>query len=189
MIITPTCSRAQDKYVAASKTFLTESKLVEALSSVYGEHDVSTQKKFTFGKRWIRVDCCIESTRQVYEFQGGQHYTNRVNIYNDENRRKNLKAAGYEMVDVPYFIQLSPGVLEVLGLPSDIPVPQFPSGFISPRAELPAQFPEPGLHRFEQDLKRFPSEKESIRESLRSRAAILKVPVEIVCPEFDRLFD
>lgn len=92
----------------------------------------------------------------IVEFDGDEHYRSVRKILGDVEREAVFAEAGYRVVCVPYFVQLTRPVITDLfgGLAQDHgDFLNFPHGFIADRVVMPADFCEAGIVRFERDLR------------------------------------
>ena len=62
----------------------------------------------------LRPDCRSESLKLIIEFDGLQHYTNPSVIVDDRVKTKVYEDGGYKVVRIPYFIQLTNEVVEIM---------------------------------------------------------------------------
>jgi len=88
----------------------------------------------------------------ICEFDGYHHYQDAFTIKRDMEKDIIAKNLGYKVVRFPYWIQLTSETLKIFfGL--DVEITQdFPHGFISKKALLPASFCELGVDRFLKEL-------------------------------------
>jgi hypothetical protein len=114
------------------------------------------------------------------EFDGYLHYTKSKSVLDDKRKDEIVAGAGYKIVRIPYFIQLSAKTIKTLFGAKVAWKQEFPHGFVSnePTVVLPADFCEAGLERFKQELKLFSSVKKDIIDSFKLR----KEPIDAVLP-------
>ena len=135
-------------------------------------------------KRRFRPDYRGERHRIVVEFDGDQHYQRAAHVIQDAERDKVITDAGYRVIRIPYFVQLTPETIRLLfgDLVSDqSPFKDFPHGFIADTVVFPADFCELGIDRFLADLDKFSCVKNEILDSLK-QAAIERGDWRIVYP-------
>ena len=109
--------KAADKAGIDSKTGLHRTGLEEYLAVIFPEipADEWVHDKCVPGlKRKIRPDYRCERLKLIVEFDGLPHYKNPNTIKKDEEKDKIYKDAGYKVVRIPYFIQLTNEVIEKL---------------------------------------------------------------------------
>lgn len=110
-----------------------------------------------------RYDYINYDLKLIVEFDGYGHYTNTKVILNDYEKDKIAASLGFNLIRIPYFIQLKSETIEKLfsEYTSDYrDFNDYPDGFIDKNVTLPAQFCELGQERFlnylescEEDLK------------------------------------
>lgn len=92
----------------------------------------------------------------IVEFDGYLHYTQAKRILQDNEKDANAIKFGYNVIRIPYFVQLSPSMIKEL---FNLSIPEYqqiyPHGFIDTKACLPADFCELGIEKFKNDLVRF----------------------------------
>jgi len=115
---------------------------------------------------------CVEM-KLVVEFDGPAHYTKPSVILKDDEYRRIFVEAGYEVVRIPYFIQLSTEVLVRLFGTSRQFKQRYPHGFVEENAVLPAEFCCLGVERFIADIELFSFIRDDILKSLEQRLAVL----------------
>ena len=111
----------------------------------------------------------IKGQVTVVEFDGDEHYRNTLKIKADEEKDKVAREHGYQVVRVPYWVQLTTETLaHYFCLSADIQQ-DFPHGFVRTKL-FPASFCELGLLRFSRELSSLPvSVREAVLASLRER--------------------
>lgn len=113
-------------------------------------------------KLGTRPDYGSESLKMIVEFDGLPHYTNPDVILKDIQNTQNYEKAGYRVVRIPYFIQLSKdAVKELFGV--DIGQELFddsiPSLGLKGR-NTPAYLCHEGVRRMAREFARFPHQYE-----------------------------
>lgn len=148
--------------------YLTEERLGEILQQAIGSNDFVRNKSVpnSINKR-RRPDYRSEKYKLILEFDGDSHYTKAKRIKMDKEKDEEYSSLGYRIYRIPYFIQITEGILkEIFGRKISFRQ-KYPHGFIDSRALLPADFCELGVQAFMEDLKRFSIYREQILESLR----------------------
>lgn len=103
-----------------------------------------------------RPDYRNDFYKLIVEFDGYQHYTSAKRILDDKKKDDDAIKAGYKVIRIPYFVQLSTdSIFELFSLKIENYVQTYPHGFIDPKAILPADFCELGLKKFKSDLVKF----------------------------------
>jgi hypothetical protein len=120
-------------------------------------------------RRRFRPDYRSERHRLIVEFDGDQHYRSAKHVIEDAMRDQILTDAGYRVLRIPYFVQMTEPVIG--GLFGDLvadrrPFKDFPHGFIADTVVFPADFCELGVERFLADLSRFAAIRTDILASL-----------------------
>ncbi len=109
----------------------------------------------------------------IVEFDGPTHYTKPSVVIKDEEHRRIFVEAGYEVVHIPYFVQLSTEVIVRLFGTSRQFKQRYPHGFVEEHAVLPAEFCCLGIERFIADMERFSFIRDGILKSLEQKLAVL----------------
>lgn len=152
-----------------NNVYLTEDLLSSSLQQIIpGQwiHD----KKF-IGR--TRPDFRNDAVKLIVEFDGSTHYTSAKRIVADKAKDFAESQAGYKVVRIPYFVQLSAQTIKLL-FSIDVKWTQtYQHGFIDKNCILPADFCELGISKFKADLKRFSLFKVEILESLERKIQIL----------------
>ena len=108
----------------------------------------------------IRPDYRSESLKTIIEFDGLPHYTSPDNILKDVINTKIYESAGYKVVRIPYFIQLTNEVVkELFGI--EVQEPLFDSKQHSISHEwknTPAYLCVEGVFRMAEEYLRFPQQ-------------------------------
>ena len=90
--------------------------------------------------RQFRPDYRSEKYKLIVEFDGDQHYRSAKHIIEDKTRVQILADAGYRVIRIPYFVQLTePVVSELFGNSIVVrePFKNFPHGFIADTVVFP----------------------------------------------------
>lgn len=156
--------------------YLTELSLGRFLRERLDDEVVADSVVPGIGRRF-RPDYRSERHRLVVEFDGDQHYRSAGHVLRDQERDALLRAAGYAVVRIPYFVQLDATTIGHLfcALVTDrSPFKSFPHGFIAEKVVMPADFCELGVQRFVADLQWFAAVAKEIAESLRAAEARLR---------------
>lgn len=143
------------------KDYLNEYGLGENyIKPMYG-NDVICDKQFPGHK--FRPDFRIDSQKLIVEYDGFYHYTDPKVIMFDIKKAEILNQAGYKIVRIPYFVQLtSQNIIEEVFKIHGIDISNldftgvnyidYPQGFISDDCHLPAEYCELGINRFDGDI-------------------------------------
>ena len=169
--------------------YLTQSKLASVTLSVTDAHDwIGTELKIpnAISNRYRWDMGLILNGKQTYvEFGGSQHYCNANAIWRDHRKDKIVSDAGFEIIRIPYWVQLTTQTMNYyFGL--DVEIQQdFPHGFIDKKAEVPASFCEMGIKRFISEFDALPDNiKFDVAVSLENKAKTMDMsyvaPSEIV---------
>lgn len=159
----------------AEEDYLTEASLGRFLRERL-DGDVIADSVVPDLRRRFRPDYRSERHRLVVEFDGDQHYRSAGHVLRDQERDVVLRAAGYSVVRIPYFVQLDATTIAQLFGPlvtDRSAFKRFPHGFIAEKVVMPADFCELGVQRFSADLQCFATVAEDIAESLRAAEARL----------------
>ena len=154
--------------------YLTENSLGDILEVLFPEQVWGHDKKFKCNDELynIRPDYCCHNLKMIVEFDGPDHYTKANVIQADLRKDMLVKSLGYQVIRVPYFIQLKTDAIKYL---FDIDVDfnyGFKHGFISKGVPLPASFCQQGVWKFKDllsDLGHESSIFKEIKESLISK--------------------
>lgn len=150
------------------KAYLTERALGRFLRERLDPHVFASVKVPGIAQRF-RPDYRSEPYKIIAEFDGPQHYQSARHVILDAERDRILTAAGYQVVRIPYFVQLAEPIISLLfgdRIKDRSSFKEFPQGFIDPRVVYPADFCELGIGRFLADLERFAPIRADIEQSL-----------------------
>jgi len=120
--------------------------------------DIISNTRVPTINRLFRPDYRSEKHKLIVEFDGDQHYRSAKHVIEDKLRDQILTDAGYLMIRIPYFIQMTEPVIGLLfgdRIARRDPFKDFPHGFIADTVVFPADFCEVGVTRFLDDLNRF----------------------------------
>jgi len=132
----------------------------------------------------FRPDYRSERHKLIVEFDGDQHYRRAIHVIGDAARDAIFIGVGYRIIRIPYFVQLTPPIIEIFFgdfLENYSNFKDYPHGFIDERVIFPADFCEIGIERFRSDLERFSPIRTDIEQSLR-RACAAKGDWRLVYP-------
>lgn len=155
--------------------YLTEASLGRFLRERLDSDVVADSVVPGLGRRF-RPDYRSEHHQLVVEFDGDQHYRSAGHVLRDQERDVVLRAAGYSVVRIPYFVQLDAATIGLLFgtlVTDQSAFKSFPHGFIAEKVVMPADFCELGVQRFSDDLGRFAVVADKIAQSLRAAEARL----------------
>lgn len=156
--------------------YLTEASLGRFLRERLDRDVIADSVIPGLGRRF-RPDYRSERHRLVVEFDGDQHYRSAGHVLRDQERDGVLRAAGYSVVRIPYFVQLDAMTIGQLfgSLVTDQSAfKSFSHGFVAEKVVMPADFCELGVQRFVADLQRFAAVAKDIAASLRAAEARLE---------------
>lgn len=139
---------------------LNETILGEYLKVIYPDHEIIRDKIIPNSNCRFRPDYRIEELKLLVEFNGFSHFSSSATIIRDERKTAIYKALGYRIINIPYFIQLDARMLEIyFGVDGVKAQPsEYPHGFISKVALLPADFCALGIKSFHLILASLPLE-------------------------------
>jgi len=116
-----------------------------------------------------RPDYRCDKLKIIIEFDGDQHYRSVKKIKSELAKDQIFQQIGYNVVRIPYFVQISQLTIEKL-FSRHINFKQtFPHGFIDKKFIMPCDFCELGIKKFEMDLERFDYIKIEIIKSLKDK--------------------
>ena len=104
---------------------------------------------------------------------GDEDYWSATHVIGDVERDEIISQAGYQVIRIPYFVQLTPATIDHLFgmLVTDCsPFKDFPHGFIADTVVFPADYCELGIDRFLRDIEEFSCVKKEILDSLEAAA-------------------
>ena len=153
--------------------YLVQAKLEEALMAIVGAAAWRGREVQVVSGRRQRWDMVYETSagRMAVEFDGDEHYRHTLKMKIDSEKDGLAKLGGYQVVRIPYWVQLTSETLKhYFGMNADV-VQSFPHGFITTKV-FPASFCEMGIARFKRELEALPEGvRLSVIASLRDRAA------------------
>ena len=161
--------------------YLTEKKLGTELKKIFPEHNFIHDKVVPSSGVKTRPDYRNDDLKLIVEFDGDQHYRSASKIKKELTKNNNYGKMGYKVVRIPYFIQLCKPVIKHLFNVEFEYDQDFPHGFISDKAILPADYCELGILKFINDLKRFEYLNAEIIKSLEEKVEKHK-DIELVIP-------
>lgn len=142
-----------------------------------------------FKESRFRQDVVIEDFKLVLEFNGASHYTSADRIVKDEEKKDLCYSHGFELIEIPYFIQLDYKIITLLFSKYINNISTFNTyqhGFIDKKAKLPADFCTLGLYRFYSDLVRFKIVLPDIVNSLCNKSCLYKNQYSVYPPCWER---
>ena len=117
-----------------------------------------------FGQK-IRPDYVCEELKLIIEFDGDAgkngHYTDPFVIFKDNNNTKILSDLGYNVIRIPFYIQLDKSAIKYffnIDFNDTLYNAINDHGFKHPLITLPSQFCEVGIYRFLNDLTYIPKD-------------------------------
>ena len=157
----------QDKDTGLCRTGL-EEYLTVIFPGKQWVHNKSCEVKNEKGNL-IRPDYRCEELKLIIEFDGTPHYKNANKIKEDEYNTRQYENAGYKVVRIPYFIQLSNKAIRTL-FGVDIQEPMFDETIPSmgPKGKnSPATLCELGIKRMAREFLAFPEQYEANIKALK----------------------
>lgn len=137
----------------------------------------------------IRPDYRCEELKLIVEFDGLGHYKDELKIKTDKLNTKQYEAAGYKVVRIPYFIQLTNKAIKTLfGI--DVKEPMFDETIPSmgPKGKnTPSVLCELGIKRMAQEFHIFPEQYEVNVKALKSTKHPQRTGVELLEKAFDEI--
>lgn len=126
--------------------YLTEQKLVSVFEQI--SHDVETQ----FQVKNYRYKWDLRYKNFLVEFDGSFHYEKVKTLLSDSRKDQVARNHGFEIVRIPYWLQLTPETFSYFFNESCQVRTQYSHGFIDKNASLPANFCGLGIQRFQKEL-------------------------------------
>lgn len=165
--------------------YLTEEWLGEILKALYPSQEWLHDERFKLKEKTynVRPDYCCHALKKCIEFDGPDHFTKANVIQADIKKDELLSKLGYEVIRIPYFVQLDEEAIEFFfNLEVDFNY-EFEHGFISKSIILPASFCEQGVWKFKEFLfKLSQADKDNIclqiKRSLKDKIESSKLPEE-----------
>lgn len=132
--------------------YLTEGSLGDYLAIIYPNVDFFRDRMVPESGLRNRPDYRSEQLKLIVEFDGWRHYSSAENVLTDDTKDRVYSTMGYNVVRIPYFVQMSAAVVfELFGVKTDIEQ-TYPHGFIDPQALLPADYCQMGIDKFLIDI-------------------------------------
>ena len=138
--------------------YLTEKLLGQFLEEAFPGHEFVYNK--TVPRSYIkgRPDYRCDKLKLIVEFDGYRHYSNCATIIQDMQKDITYSSLGYEVIRIPYFVQLDYTIVKLLFAkyrPAIVEFSTYPHGFIDAKAMQPYDYCTAGLSRFKKDMQRF----------------------------------
>ena len=137
----------------------------------------------------IKPDYRSDILKLVIEFDGKYHYSNPINIKKDIEKDRIYDSAGYKVIRIPYFIQLTNKVVKQL-FNVDVKDDLFPEGIESMSIEeknTPAFMCPMGVKRMANDFLKFPEQYEANVSALKKVNDEFLTGVSILIDEYNNL--
>ncbi len=151
-------------------------------------HDQTTGL-YKDGKRVkMRPDYRSEKLKLIIEIDGLPHYTNPENIIKDESNTLFYNDNGYDVVRIPYFIQLSNKAVKVLfGVEVEEQLFDESIPSMGPKGHnTPAYLCFSGIRRMAKEFQRFPEQYETNIAFLKKQENQMLVEAELLEIEYNR---
>lgn len=167
--------------------YLLEKSLGKYLKEIFKVEWIHNRKFLNYN---FRPDYRNDNLKCAIEFNGYLHYTLAKTIIDDERKELIIRNSNYNLIIIPYWIQLTSNVNQFLFKNSNDYSNGYPNGFISKNCVLPANFCSLGIYRFRKELESFPTKiqneviysiKEKIKELNDIRLVIPKELEYMVC--------
>lgn len=140
-------------------------------------------------KSRIRPDFRNEKRKLIIEFDGLQHYTKPDNILRDEQHTEIYTTNGYEVVRIPYFIQLTKEVVtDLFGI--EVSIPLFDVSIPSIAIEwhnTPAYLCPAGIDRMAKEYHRFPQQYEVNLKNLEKCRSDIRSGYDLLVKAYERV--
>jgi hypothetical protein len=151
--------------------YLTEGKLGAALKELLADRWLGSQISMSGTRQRWDMSCRLEGVVAVVEYDGDEHYRHSIKMKGERAKDAVARAAGYQVIRFPYWIQLDAVTLQRFFGISAIVHQSFPHGFITTKL-FPASFCELGIARFRAELIALPEVvRENVLKSLRERVS------------------
>jgi hypothetical protein len=174
----------------ATKKYLSEGKLQGHLKKIYPENLFIHNNAVPGSQnKRSRPDYYCKELQIIVEFDGPLHYTSAQTIVRDRKKDKIFEEEGIKTIRIPYFVQMTPEIINLLfGI--DVKFKQyFPHGFVDESVIMPCDFCELGIQRFREDLIKFgiiyDDIRESLQEKLRKKKEIDLILPSSLCQQFN----
>ncbi len=162
--------------------YLTEKNLGLILNELFPRNDFIHDKSVPNSQnKRRRPDYRSEEKMLIIEFDGDSHYCKAQRIKSDTEKDEDYASLGYRIFRIPYFVQITPPVLNGIFNENIAFEQRYPNGFIDKKAVLPSDFCELGIELFKNDLVRFEYHAQEIIESLKEKIKE-KGDAELVVP-------
>ena len=100
--------------MARPKGEMTEANLLVVAKIFWPDGNWGHQKRFRYDpsnkRKFYQVDCCSETMRLIWEYEGPDHYENVWKLKRDDERRDFFEKLGYRFLRWPYYLQLTEDV-------------------------------------------------------------------------------
>jgi len=121
---------------------------------LFADHEIIKDKAFKESGIRNRPDFRIPELKLIIEFDGYRHFSDTKTIKADFLKDSTYESLGYKIIRIPYFIQMRAEVItglfcEYLNIDFKNSMEiesKYPSGFISDKAMLPADYCELGIY-------------------------------------------
>jgi hypothetical protein len=153
--------------------YLTEAKLIATLKRICEINDyefigeqvrLDSNRRMPYDCGFIVPNCYVNDFEDevtdikfLVEFDGYYHYNDSKQQSRDIKKSNVAKQEGYELVRIPYFVQLNDDTLDhyfdyCINTDKFEIVCDFPHGFIDKKCRVPADFNMIGIERFNDEL-------------------------------------
>jgi len=149
--------------------YLTQEKLEQLLKNISGIKWLGSEIQVPNSRRRWDMAFKFGSKTFIVEYDGDAHYRDSLLIKRDIEKDEVARKLDYEVIRVPYWIQIDSEMLYYyFGINEKIQQ-DFPHGFITTKF-FPASFCEKGVERFRNQLEKLPiNVKNKVIQSLKDR--------------------
>lgn len=130
--------------------YLSESLMGEFLSERFNNHFENDRVLKDSNIRG-RYDYIFYKEKLIVEFDGYRHFNSAKQILSDRKKNEIALRLGFELIRIPYFVQMDSEVIEFYfkeHISNRETFNNYPHGFIDPKAMLPADYCELGQKEF-----------------------------------------
>lgn len=130
------------------KPYLTEESLGEALKVIFPGKTFIRNKQVPKSGSKCRPDFRCDELMLIVEFDGHLHYQKGSVQVRDMEKKVTYEIAGYKVVSIPYFVQLSSATIEYFFGVTMEWEQTYPHGFIDGACVLSGDFNSVGIRQF-----------------------------------------
>jgi len=153
----------KDLPAVQQSNYLTEEILGFLLQDLFPEDTFIRDKIVKGSGSRCRPDYHSPVSKRIFEFDGFYHFTDPSVIWSDSIKTEMYEEMGYEVVHIPYFVQITPQTIYYYFGVDSCMDSGYPHGFIDEKAKTPAYFCSLGLLTYGNILNNLP---ENIKEDI-----------------------